>query len=323
MRISSALLALAVTLVTALPLPALAQTEGQAAAQPAGLVQDYEPAPAMWRLADEDTTIYLLGTVHMLPPGFRWRNPQLDRIIDGVDALVLESSDSDADASMAQIGPKMARLAADRTPTSQQLDPVVRVKWRRLVEMSGQPFEAVDSTPLMMALMGFEIGGAMLGPSTYEYGVETVLTREFAQSGRTILSIEDSGRVMMGIYRLDDDLILRDLERDLYLWDGRRADAFFGTQQDLEAEASWELEHDWARGEVQDEMTFGITDSKIAVAFNRVLLTDRNRRWSVWLDDRLEQPGTILVAVGAGHFEGDGSVLDMLRERGLEATRKN
>ena len=52
-----------------------------------------------------------------------------------------------------------------------------------------------------------------------------------------------------------------------------------------------------------------------------VLLTRRNRNWTAWLERRLEQPGTVLFAVGAGHLAGPESVQVRLAERGLQARR--
>ena len=52
-----------------------------------------------------------------------------------------------------------------------------------------------------------------------------------------------------------------------------------------------------------------------------VLLTGRNRTWAEWLDVRLDQPGTVFVAVGAGHLAGAGSVQEQLAARGIAATR--
>src|SRR5690606_21077376 len=43
------------------------------------------------------------------------------------------------------------------------------------------------------------------------------------------------------------------------------------------------------------------------------LLTDRNARWAEWLDRRMDEPGTVFVAVGAGHLAGKGSVQDYLK----------
>jgi uncharacterized protein YbaP (TraB family) len=53
----------------------------------------------------------------------------------------------------------------------------------------------------------------------------------------------------------------------------------------------------------------------------KVLLTDRNRTWATWLKARLAQPGTIFVAVGAGHLAGKDSVQDVLARSGVTVTR--
>jgi uncharacterized protein YbaP (TraB family) len=53
------------------------------------------------------------------------------------------------------------------------------------------------------------------------------------------------------------------------------------------------------------------------------LLVGRNVKWAEWIDHRLDQPGTLFVAVGAGHLAGKGSVQDQLAKRGLAVTRVN
>ena len=75
-----------------LPLAALASTSAAAPAstkdsaakeQPAAAARA-EPRPALWLLADEDTQIYMFGTIHILPPGFRWRSTALDKAVGEV-----------------------------------------------------------------------------------------------------------------------------------------------------------------------------------------------------------------------------------------------
>ena len=43
--------------------------------------------------------------------------------------------------------------------------------------------------------------------------------------------------------------------------------------------------------------------------------------WTGWLIDRLERPGTVLFAVGAGHLAGRDSVQSMLEARGFTVRR--
>ena len=205
-----ALLASFAAFAAASAVPALAD-EGDRYA----FTQEYDPAPALWELSDEDTTIYMLGTIHLLPEGFRWRNPQLDEIIDTADVLVVETSDADSEGALDGIGPKIAYMVEKRTPTSRQLSPRSRPRWRELVSQSGLPFEYVDSIPVMVALLGFGQTGLSSDPSSYEYGVETVLEREFAQSNRPVESIEDFGRVMYSLFRVNDAEVVGELDAAL------------------------------------------------------------------------------------------------------------
>lgn len=53
----------------------------------------------------------------------------------------------------------------------------------------------------------------------------------------------------------------------------------------------------------------------------RMMFTDRNSRWADWIRARMQTPGTVFVAVGAGHLAGKDSVLVQLGERGIYSTR--
>jgi hypothetical protein len=74
----------------------------------------------------------------------------------------------------------------------------------------------------------------------------------------------------------------------------------------------------WSRGNVKAiaaEMN-GSLESTPELA--KVLLYDRNRRWAHWIGERMKQPGTIFVAVGAGHLAGKRSVIDDLIAAGFK-----
>ena len=51
-----------------------------------------EPAKApMWRISDGDTTIWLMGSMHLLPPRIDWRTDAVKGAIGQADTLVLET----------------------------------------------------------------------------------------------------------------------------------------------------------------------------------------------------------------------------------------
>jgi uncharacterized protein YbaP (TraB family) len=55
----------------------------------------------------------------------------------------------------------------------------------------------------------------------------------------------------------------------------------------------------------------------------RMLFTERNARWADWIAGRMQTPGTVFVAVGAGHLAGQDSLLVRLAEHGIPSQRVN
>ncbi len=53
----------------------------------------------------------------------------------------------------------------------------------------------------------------------------------------------------------------------------------------------------------------------------RLLISDRNALYGQWIADRLALPGTVFVAVGAGHLAGKDSIQNWLGAKGLHARR--
>jgi uncharacterized protein YbaP (TraB family) len=92
------------------------------------------------------------------------------------------------------------------------------------------------------------------------------------------------------------------------------------TPEDIQREFA-EMLNAWARG---DEDAIADTfDSELEVSqdLRNALLTDRNRAWAAWIVERLEEPGTVFVAVGAGHLTGDDSVQEILGESDIRTVR--
>jgi len=55
----------------------------------------------------------------------------------------------------------------------------------------------------------------------------------------------------------------------------------------------------------------------------KLMFVDRNARWADWIAGRMQTPGVVFVAVGAGHLAGRDSLLVRLAEQGIESTRLN
>lgn len=303
-------------LVLAPPVGAAAQDTGNDE-----IVQDYEPDPAVWLLRDEDTRIYLLGTVHALPEGFRWRSPRIDGIVAEADELILESTDDEN----VRGDPRIARLVgslAKRPRVSERLSPENGPKWLALGESLGVDPDVFDRMPPLLAMIGggLEASHRQTGAER-SFGVETVLTADFEAAGKPIGAIESATEVFLSLLTLDEAVLIKELDRELSRL-GPKGTLPFGAPAKPGAEGqALAIEHRWAQGYEVPIAAESFGPTTFGRSMNKQLLDRRNRAWAEWLERRLAEPGTVLVAVGAGHLAGPRSVQVMLAARGLATDR--
>jgi hypothetical protein len=77
----------------------------------------------------------------------------------------------------------------------------------------------------------------------------------------------------------------------------------------------------WSTGNVDSLVTMMNRTLTETPELYRMLFTDRNATWAGWIEERMARPGTVFIAVGAGHLAGDHSVLNLLEARGLATER--
>jgi uncharacterized protein YbaP (TraB family) len=84
-----------------------------------------------------------------------------------------------------------------------------------------------------------------------------------------------------------------------------------------------QMQASWNRGD-QAIFTAMLDQMRVATPDNyRVMFPERNAHWADWIAHRMDRPGTVFVAVGAGHFAGPDSVLAKLSSKGIAAARLN
>ena len=77
----------------------------------------------------------------------------------------------------------------------------------------------------------------------------------------------------------------------------------------------------WRSGDTEAIARTFDSEKALSPELRTVLMVRRNANWAEWLVKRLDEPGTVMVAVGAGHLAGKGSVQELLKAKGFTATR--
>lgn len=321
MRFCRALAVVAAFVALALPpFAAIAQESA-----PAGAANSApSPRPAIWLLADADTKIYLFGTIHLLPPGLAWRSAALERVIAESGELVLEI---DADEMEAPDLDAFAAMTLGKTvPLEWRVSPERRGTLRAMLIDYGLTPESFDGTETWAAAMTISVAQLARAYTGEEdtatametvAGVEDALSEDFRRLERPISGVETIPEQMRFFSTLPFPTQRELLEQmiDAYAEEMAAEDVTDVSESadDMDAETAG-----WVSGDTEP---LAAAMAEMPPVLFDTLLTRRNRAWTDWLIARLEQPGTTLFAVGAGHLAGRDSVQSMLAARGLTVTR--
>lgn len=277
-----------------------------ASAQPAVAPRFAEPA--LWVVSDPDTTVYLFGTIHLLPQGMAWRSASLNGAVAKSDALVIETIIDDknplqfmqtlnAIAISPNLPPLVERVSADKRPALE-----------KAIKASGIPPVALDRMEtwavafLLLGAQFREIG--LKG----EDGVETVLRNAFAEQGKPVGALESNSEQLGFFDRLPEAAQVALLEGSL------------SESKDMRNEFGAMLAA-WASGDVDTIAETFDRDLAQTPALRDALMIQRNRNWANWIERRMASPGSVLVAVGAGHLAGTDSVQRYLETKGYRVQR--
>jgi uncharacterized protein len=264
--------------------------------------------PALWEVSDPDTTVYLFGTIHLLPQDLKWRTPAFDRAVSEAQQLVVETivdqqNPQSIAAAEAQLGFKRGLPPiAERVPAAKV------AKLRSAIAKSGAPEKVFDQMKTWLAaitLLSVQFKDMGLKGTN---GPEEILRKQFLSAQKPIGELETNVEQFSYFDQMSEKA-----QRELL-------------EGALEPQGSTDKEFggmltSWSRGDVNG----------IAVTFNRelsespeirkLLLQQRNSNWARWIEERMAQPGTILIAVGAGHLAGKDSVVEKLRRGGYKVRR--
>ena len=265
-------------------------------------------SPAMWKVADNDTTIYLFGTIHLLPPGTSWRSPAIDRAAASSDSLVVETIFDDANPD--EIRATMRRLATSDglPPLAERVSPEKRAALAAALTKLGASPDAFDQYETWFAgftLLGLQFAELGLSPGS---GVEPELKKQFIDRGKTIGQLETNAEQLGVFDQLSEETQRKFLEG--VLDDPAAMKGQFAA-----------MLRSWTRGDVKGMAKSFNAEMDDAAELKEALLIKRNVNWARWVRGRLGQPGTVMLAVGAGHLAGDDSVQRYLESKGYRVRR--
>lgn len=262
--------------------------------------------PALWAVSDADTTIYLFGTIHLLPSDLKWRTPKLDQAVTSSQELVVETIIDEKNPGKLMSAMSSIGLAKGLPPLVERVPPAKRVALQAAIKKSGVPEQAYNSMKTWMA--AFLLLSNQFKDMGLSGGVEGVLRSDFLARNKPIGELESNVEQLTYFDRMPERAQRNLLEGALEDNSSVRRD--FGGMLDS-----------WSRGDVKGIARTFDHDLSTSPEMRDLLIRQRNANWSKWIERRMTQPGQVMIAVGAGHLAGPNSVLEMLRKDGFKIQR--
>lgn len=254
-------------------------------ALPADTVSAAPATPAIYAVGDTDTTIYIFGTFHVLDADIHW--------FDGVVAQSFERSDE----LVVETVPPARKVALQARPQP-ALTPVIR--------------SASFLATTQMAVRAGQSQGMQLAN-----GADMVLLQAAAAEGKRVEPLETIESQLTMLVRIPTQAasipVLAEPKKAAAIAASAASD---GLPQTMAA-----LQSAWALG---DQGVFADMLGRMqqtSPETYRIMFTERNARWADWIAARMRTPGTVFVAIGAGHLAGPDSLLVRLAQRGLGSRR--
>ncbi|HVJ41670.1 MAG TPA: TraB/GumN family protein [Dongiaceae bacterium] len=270
--------------------------------QPAALAD-----PALWVLRDEDSTIYLFGTIHVMKPGVKWHSDKLDAAFASSSELWVEETGDDNQTMMYQL---VKTYGVDpHHPITAKLTPAQQARFVKVSQVLGLDPAAVDRTrPWLAAAM---LGGAAVARTGFisEKGIDRSLEADAKAAGKPIKSFETPEQQIHVFADLKPEEELAMLTQTLdEVGKGPTYLMLIATS--------------WLHGDIEQlDKQLSANMRGQTPALYKAILPDRNARWVKRIEEMMVGKGTAFIAVGTAHLIGQDSVIAMLAKDGYKAER--
>ena len=262
-----------------------------------------------WEVTGKHNTVYLLGSIHLLPGKDRELPAVADAAYRDAETIIEEI---DVFASGAELA-STAMLNLQRLPEGKTLDAVLGpMLHARLHEVA---------TPL-------RINVDSLARTQPWYVALTVIQAQLAQAG---LNSADGVDYQIALRAQRDRKPLRGLEtavEQLSIFAGMsladQAEFLRATleEPDIAAEVT-QIAAVWRRGDLKQLEALLRSGAEESPEFFKQLTTDRNLRWLPQIEAMLADPkDDYLVVTGALHMVGDMGLVELLRRKGYKIKRR-
>lgn len=266
--------------------------------------------PAMWRVSDDDSAVYLFGTFHILPRGHQWTTPAFADAMAGT-AVTITEADVASPAAQAELSRLVTDLGINPpgvTLTS-TLGPARAEALGRIAARYGVSMRELDPLRPWLAMVSLTQSAMTKSGFAAGAGADEAVVATANREGDRIDHLETAAFQIRALASLDEEELLGEF------------DASIEQFEDFDAFAK-EMLRAWTKGDVEAlERELVAPLRRESPDAYRIMFADRNKTWTDKIAAMLDKDEEAFIAVGAGHLVGEESVVALLNARRFKIER--
>jgi len=263
---------------------------------------------ALWRVTGGDGTVWLFGSVHLLPEGGFAIEGELADALATADRVCMEI-DPDAEDEATTTSITLARAIDPQGRDLFELLGSDADRVREAAEDAGVPLDALAMFEPWFAGITVSVMALQAHGYDVQHGVEQIIQAEVRQAGKTGCGLETlDGQLGMldGLPgELQSEILVQALED--------AADVESLVEPMLAA---------WRAGDEAGLLKSLEEDFEGYPQLADALIYDRNARWADHVSEILDDGDHVLVVVGALHLVGERGLPALLSRRGYRVERR-
>jgi len=263
-------------------------------------------SPAMWQATKGGHSVYLLGSVHILPSQVKWYTPRIKQAFNSSEQIMFEVLDNESTKREY----KSYISANGFLPNGRTIDKYLTKKeYAKYQQVSQEISLNSYYADRMKPWLFFMAINSIISKDYTKYGVDNLLEEDARSQGKPLYALETVSQALAPISSVPISKEIRNLKKFLSPKKPNRK----------ETQLRSRLMIAWATGDTSTAKR--LLSKSIMPSEYKKMIIKRNNNWYPKIQQIVLQKRQSMVVVGLAHLIGRGNIIDKLKRSGYTVKR--
>jgi len=265
--------------------------------------------PAMWKVTDQDSTLYLYGTVHLMQPDINWQKRDMHAAFEDVGTVFFETPDDEKSALQTSILQRQYGVYTNGERLSDHLDVINLNRLTAAAYNAEIPLARLENFKPWLAADILTVAGVDIAGLRYANSADAQMRIKARQADKSIRALDTVETYFEAVATQPHWVQMQAFEQTIQHFNTLVRDT-------KTVNAAWLIGN-------TDMLETKLLAPAAASSpeLYAALFTQRNKKWVKILDKFMKGDTNAMVVVGVGHLLGEGGLPTRFEDLGFTVER--